>query len=154
MDENTDDLALTQQSSQEDVQAQTDKEVPMKINSRVLIIDDDIELCETFSDALEFAGHEVKVVHSGNEGFRIVTRLLPDVVILDMHLPGVSGILLLSHIRHMPRLAHTKVIIVSGYSDMAHTAKAVWGADMYLPKPVTPNQLLEAISSVGTVRRQ
>src|SRR5579859_2478110 len=125
---------LPAESSQQDVQAEANKDIPVNPSSRILIIDDDVELCETFSDALEFAGHEVKVVHSGNEGFRIVTRLLPDVVILDMHLPGVSGILLLSHIRHMPRLAHTKVIIVSGYSDMAHTAKAVWGADMYLPK--------------------
>jgi CheY-like chemotaxis protein len=129
------------------------REAPVKAPSRILIIDDDVELTETFSDALEYAGHEVKVVNSGNEGFRIVTRLVPDVVILDMNLPGVSGILLLSHIRHMPRLAHTKVIIVSGYSDLAHTAKAVWGADMYLPKPVSPKQLLEAIDGVGTSKR-
>lgn len=149
-----DDQPPPTESPPEDSHAEANKETPVNPASRILIIDDDIELCETFSDALQFAGHEVKVVHSGNDGFRIVTRLLPDVVILDMHLPGVSGILLLSHIRHMPRLARTKVIIVSGYSDMAHTAKAVWGADMYLPKPVTPKQLLEAIGGVGTSRKK
>ncbi len=124
------------------------REVTVNASVRVLIIDDDVELCETFSDALEFAGHEVKVVNSGYEGFRVVTRLVPDVVILDMNLPGVSGILLLSHIRHLSRLSHTKVIIVSGHPDLANSAKSVWGADLYLPKPVTPKQLLEAIACV------
>ena|SRR5579859_1615253 len=128
------------------------KGIAMCPGKKILLIDDDVELCETFCDVLQSGGHDVHVLHSGSEAFRLVSRIVPDVVILDMHLPGISGILVLSHIRHMSRLAHTSIIIVSGYADLASTAKTVWGADLYLPKPVTPKELLEAINSVSDGR--
>ncbi len=120
----------------------------MCASKRILLIDDDVDLCDTFSDVLMAEGHEVHVMNSGNEAFHQVSRLIPDIVILDMQLPGISGILLLSHIRHISRLAHTKVVIVSGNPDLTNTAKAVWGADRCLLKPVAPNELLAAINGV------
>ena len=114
--------------------------------SKVLIIDDDQELCETFSDILQGAGHEIHVLTSGKEAFRVLPKLAPNIVLLDMNMPGVPGMLTLGFIRRLSRLAHTRVIIVSGHPDLAEEDKAMWGADMFLAKPVTPRQLLEAIA--------
>jgi DNA-binding response OmpR family regulator len=115
--------------------------------SKILIVDDDVEICETFMDILIHAGYEVHVVNRGQEAFRVLRRVAPDVVLLDMNMPGVSGILTLSFIKHLTRLANTRVIIISGHPDLAASAKAVWGADLYLAKPVSPRQLLDAVAS-------
>jgi len=115
---------------------------------KVLIVDDDVEICETFSDILTHAGYDVRIVKSGTEAFRELRRVIPDVVLLDMQMPGVSGVLTLSFIRHLSRLTHTKIIIISGHPELAASAKAVWGADLSLTKPVLPKQLLEAVSLV------
>jgi len=115
--------------------------------SKVLIIDDDAEICETFSDILKHAGHDVHILKTGAEAFRVLPKLVPDVVLLDMHMPGVSGVLTLSFIRRLSRLSQTKVIIVSGHPELAESAKAIWGADLFLAKPVTPKQLVEAVAT-------
>ncbi len=115
--------------------------------SKVLIIDDDEEICETFSDILKHAGHDVHILKSGAEAFRVLPKLVPDVVLLDMHMPGVSGVLTLSFIRRLSRLSQTKVIIVSGHPELAESAKAIWGADLFLAKPVSPKQLVEAVAT-------
>ncbi len=132
--------------------------------SKVLIIDDDEEICETFSDILKHAGHDVHILKTGAEAFRVLPKLVPDVVLLDMHMPGVSGVLTLSFIRRLSRLSQsgvltlsfirrlsrlsqTKVIIVSGHPELAESAKAIWGADLFLAKPVTPKQLVEAVAT-------
>ena|SRR5258705_10721410 len=115
---------------------------------KILIIDDDREICETFSDLLTHAGHTVRSVESGADAFRVVPKMAPDVVLLDMHMPGVSGVLTLSFIRRLSRLAHTKIIIISGHPAMAISAKSIWEADMFLPKPVLPRQLLDAVAAV------
>jgi DNA-binding response OmpR family regulator len=114
---------------------------------KILIVDDDIEICDTFSDILRHAGYDVYVVKSGTEAFRALRRVSPDVVLLDMNMPGVSGVLTLSFIRHVTRLAHIRIIIVSGHPELAANAKAVWGADLSLTKPVSPRQLLDAVGS-------
>jgi DNA-binding response OmpR family regulator len=113
---------------------------------KILIIDDDREISETFSDVLLHAGHDVYVANSGAEAFKLLRRMTPDVILLDMQMPDVSGMLTLSYIRHLTRLSHSRIIIVSGHPEMALSAQAVWGIDQYLHKPVSPRQLLDAVA--------
>jgi CheY-like chemotaxis protein len=115
---------------------------------KILVIDDDREVSDTFSDILLHAGHDVHVANSGTEAFKILRRLTPDVILLDMQMPDVSGMLTLSYIRHLTRLTHSRIIIVSGHPQMAISAQAIWGIDQYLNKPVSPRQLLDAVASV------
>ncbi len=114
--------------------------------SKVLIIDDDEDICATYSDILKHKGHNVHILTSGTEAFRVLPKLVPEIVLLDMNMPGISGSLLLSFIRRLSRLDNTKVIIVSGYVDLAESAKAIWGADMLLTKPISAKQLLDAVA--------
>ena len=112
---------------------------------KILIIDDDVELCETFSDILIYAGYDVRILQSGIDAFRVLPRLAPDVILLDIQMPGVSGAILLSFIRRLQRLSKTKIIIISGHPEAALSAKEMWGAEMFLAKPVAAQKLLDSI---------
>jgi CheY-like chemotaxis protein len=57
-------------------------------------------------------------------------RILPDIILLDMQLPHISGTMMLSYVRRLKRLKDTKVIILSGHHEMAKTAKALWDVDV------------------------
>lgn len=116
--------------------------------NKIYVIDDDRDLCDTFSDILLNAGYEVHVSCTGADAFKRLPKVLPDVILLDMQMPDISGVIMLSFIRRMTRLKRTKVIIVSGHPEMAKTAKAIWGIDMFLEKPVSAHQLLSAVAGV------
>jgi CheY-like chemotaxis protein len=113
-----------------------------------MIVEDNIELCAAYRDLLESLGHEVDVSFTGTDAMdRLMKgRFDPDVVILDMQLPGHSGVVILGLIRRLPRLSHTKVVVSSGYPDLARQALDQWGADRFLPKPVSLMELKHVIT--------
>jgi DNA-binding response OmpR family regulator len=112
----------------------------------VLVVEDDSDLRETYAEALKSLGHQIHAVSTGSEALRWLPKITPDIVILDMQLPGASGGLILSYIRRYRRLVDTRVIIVSGYPDLAQGALDIWGADLYLRKPVSPSELRAAVT--------
>lgn len=124
--------------------------------SKILVVEDDVDLCGTYQDALEAAGHTVQAVCTGTEAVDalIYRRFAPEIVILDLQLPGNSGIMILGVIRGLPRLHRTKVIIVSGHPDAGQWAVTQWGADLFLQKPVALDVLKrtidEFITAAGT----
>jgi CheY-like chemotaxis protein len=104
----------------------------------ILIVEDDSDICETYVDILTSEQHRVEAVSNSIQAidYLVRKRMKPDLVILDMNLAGESGITILGLIRRIPRLANTKVIIASGYPDLARRAIDQWGADLFLQKPV------------------
>ncbi len=116
--------------------------------AKLVVIEDEIDLCDTLSDALKAAGHTVDSFYSGTEAINafIRKRILPDVVVLDMQLPGDSGMVVLGLIRRLPRLQKTKVIISSGHVDAGQWAVKQWGADLFLQKPLSLDVLKRTIN--------
>ena len=108
-------------------------------NELALIIEDDAYLSEIYSAALGKAGFKVEVAREGDTAREKLAALVPGVVVLDLHLPRVSGKDLLKEIRADPRLAKTKIIVVTGDSQAATTVQAE--ADLVLIKPVSYIQL-------------
>lgn len=115
--------------------------------AKVLVVEDDIDLCGTVVDALEAAGHTVYSVFTGTDAVDLLVyrRVVPDVVVLDLQLPGNSGLMILGVIRGLPRLHKTRVIITSGHPDTGQWAVSQWGADMFLKKPVSFDVLKRTI---------
>ena len=113
----------------------------------ILIVEDDRDVCETYVDILENEAHKVDAVTNSAQAidYLVRRRMRPDLVILDMNLGGESGLIVLGLIRRIPRLTNTKVIIASGYPDLAKRAIDQWGADLFLPKPVK----LEALQNTA-----
>ncbi|MBN1680056.1 MAG: response regulator [Anaerolineae bacterium] len=121
----------------------------------ILIVEDDADLCEVYRDILESEGHNIDIINSASKAvdYLIRQRNRPDVVLLDMQLPGDSGLIVLGFIRRLPRLAKTKVVIASGYPDLAKQAVEQWGADLFLRKPVPFDTLTTTIDQCITAGR-
>ncbi|MGQ9554565.1 MAG: response regulator transcription factor [Anaerolineae bacterium] len=112
-------------------------------NTKVLVVDDEPSIVELISAYLRREGYEVLTAKDGPSGFKAARQLKPDVVVLDVMLPGMDGIELLSQLR---RYSDVYVILLTAKSD--ETDKLVGltvGADDYLTKPFSPRELVARI---------
>ncbi|MFW5472870.1 response regulator [Knoellia sp. CPCC 206450] len=121
-----------------------------------VIIEDDPSSAELLSVHLGTAGMRTTVVREGVSGLQTVRDTEPDVVVLDIHLPGMDGWDVLTEIKSDPRLASTPVVVVSVLPDRIRGMAL--GASEYLVKPVARDDLLAALRRVvpargGTSRR-
>jgi DNA-binding response OmpR family regulator len=104
-----------------------------------LIIEDDDKLSIIFTEALRQAGFDTRVIHDGAEALTTIQACQPAVVILDLHLPHVSGDEILRAIRQTESLAHTQVIITTADAILAETLRPQ--SDLILIKPISFLQL-------------
>lgn len=112
---------------------------------RVLLVDDDAEIVETVSYALEANGYDVVVARDGNQGLALAERDQPDLMILDMMMPKRSGFLVLEKLRRELELP-LPVIMITGNEGSRHQAYAeLLGVNEYLRKPFAMDRLLEAV---------
>lgn len=109
---------------------------PAARSLRILIVDDNVDAAESLSMLQELRGHVTRVAHSGPEGLESATEFEPDVVLLDIGLPGMDGYEVVRRLRTMPRMAHAFVVAMTGYgsADDRRLAKEA-GFDRHLVKP-------------------
>jgi len=112
---------------------------------RILVVEDNADAAESMRLLLEGFGHHVTVVHSGIEAVAVAKLEMPDVVVLDIGLPGMDGYRLAALLRQMPELPGARIIAVSGYG-RDNERSSIAGFDDHLVKPVDPARLLRAIS--------
>ena len=116
------------------------------VGKKVLVIDDDKYARSIPKKILREFGYEVEVVEDGIEGLKIMLEFHPDVVLLDLMMPGISGIEVLKKKREISELDDIQVIMVSAYSEVKQVQAALLlGAIDYLIKPATPRQLVNRI---------
>jgi CheY-like chemotaxis protein len=118
------------------------QELEMGSPRHILLIEDDADLREALSDALEISGHTVVSAVDGDEGLRRMREHKPDVVVLDLMMPKLDGWQFRVAQRNDPNLAETPVVVMSASS--SPTAAAV-DADLYLRKPLDAKTVLQAI---------
>ena len=103
----------------------------------VLIIEDNVDSVHTMVLLLRDMGHAVDYAVNGFAGLDLARRMKPEVVFLDVGLPGLDGYEVCRRIRADAGLAETKVVIVSAYSGAEHEEKArAAGCHLHLVKPV------------------
>ncbi|MCK5362828.1 MAG: sigma-54-dependent Fis family transcriptional regulator, partial [Gammaproteobacteria bacterium] len=113
--------------------------------SRLLIIDDDVASCRTLQLHFRSQGHDVQVAHNLEEGLAAARAVTPDAIILDIRMPGRSGLEGLPEFKE----AHpdTPVIMITAFHDMDTTVQAMKrGADDYIDKPIDINELDAAVA--------
>ena len=105
--------------------------------SRVLIVEDDSAMADTLESMVNLLGYSAIVVHTSRQALDAAMREHPDVILLDLNLPGINGFEVCLYLKREPSLASTPVIFVSAESDEATIARAkeVGGID-YLIKPI------------------
>jgi CheY-like chemotaxis protein len=99
-----------------------------------LVIEDNKDQADIMAKALEAAGFNAEIIVSGTEALARLDVVVPDLVILDLHLPGVSGTGVLFKIRQDPRLAGMSVIVVTVEPEAADVLQDL--ANLVLVKPV------------------
>lgn len=104
-----------------------------------LIIEDNRDLATIFSEALQASGYQTLIIEDGQEALNYLADGHPDIIILDLHLPGVSGDVILRHIRADERLADTRVVVATADPQMADALDNE--SDLVLLKPVSFMQL-------------
>jgi CheY-like chemotaxis protein len=111
---------------------------------RVLIVDDNVDAADSIAMLLEQAGHETHVVYGGEEAIAACRRLAPDVVVLDIGLPGMDGYEVIYRLRNEGFAG--RAIALSGYGQPEDRQKSVVaGFDTHLVKPVELGALEEAL---------
>ncbi len=114
--------------------------------NRVLIIDDDEELCELVSEYLTAEGFETECVHSGDKGLERAKSGDHDLAILDVMLPKMNGFEVLRNIREGSELP--VIMLTARGEDAERISGLEGGADDYLPKPFNPRELLARLRAI------
>ena len=111
----------------------------------ILIVEDEPEIADLIEFHLGRAGFGSSIVHSGREGLHEIQRQRPDLVILDLMLPGAGGLSILKSYRER---SDTPILVLSAKQDAAIKVKALQlGADDYVTKPFWPEELAARIAA-------
>jgi CheY-like chemotaxis protein len=104
---------------------------------KILVVDDNRDAADTLAELLTRLGHVVETVYDGQLAVAAARRMRPDVVFLDIALPGFDGFRVAAEIRRDPSSARTLIVAVTGFATEADrkTAHEV-GIDVYLVKPI------------------
>jgi DNA-binding response OmpR family regulator len=116
----------------------------MTTSPLALIVEDDGDLGVIFAEAIKAAGFDTQIIPDGRQAAERLTELTPALVILDLHLPHVSGRELLEQIRADDRLADTNVVVTT--ADGRQAEDLLERADFCMVKPITFTQLRDLAS--------
>jgi response regulator RpfG family c-di-GMP phosphodiesterase len=108
---------------------------------RILVVDDDIALCELVRAALELEGIEVEEAHHVVEADKIVMERVPDAIVLDIGLPGIDGLFYTARLRENPATCRVPIVAISGSENAGESAIGA-GANAFVSKPFDPLELL------------
>lgn len=113
---------------------------------RVLVVDDNRDAADSLAQLLEMCGHEVRVAYAGAQALDLAARERPDVILLDLGLPGMDGYEVARRLQALPQARDILLVAVTGYgqeSDRRAVAEA--GFAKHLIKPVGPEDLLRVV---------
>lgn len=117
--------------------------------AKIVIAEDEPDIRELIAFTLRFAGHEVITGSNGEEGYQLARQERPDLVMLDVRMPKLTGYEACKRIKAEPDLAAIPVIFLSakGQENEIEQGLAA-GAEEYLLKPFAPDQLVDRVKAV------
>jgi two-component system alkaline phosphatase synthesis response regulator PhoP len=121
----------------------------MSTTKKILIADDEPDILEIIQFNLQQEGYQVITAKSGDDAIEKANKHHPDLIILDIMMPGKTGIEVCNLLRMMPEFKQTLIIFLSAMSDEGTEIKGLeTGADDYLTKPIRPKVLLSKVASL------
>jgi type II secretory ATPase GspE/PulE/Tfp pilus assembly ATPase PilB-like protein/ActR/RegA family two-component response regulator len=127
---------------------------PARATVKVLLVDDEDSLRRVMKDLLERDGYQVSEARDGVQALDQVDRVGPDIIVLDLNLPGLDGYGVLSHLRSRPATAAIPVIVLTAKGDEDNEVRVFeLGADDFLTKPFRPRALSARLEAVLGRRR-
>ena len=117
--------------------------------AKVLIVDDDVATLEVFRGGLCGAGYSVETAENDLEMRKILERLRPDIILMDISMPGLDGISLCREIRRSPGTLDIPILMLSAFTDEKTVHDAMlFGASGFLSKPCDISQLASYIDEL------
>lgn len=114
---------------------------------RVLVVEDNLDAVHSLTVLLRELGHQVEFAINGYAALDIARRFKPEIVLLDIGLPGMDGFEFCRRLKREPALGASRVIAVSGYGQEAYRQRALAaGCDGYYVKPLDPKVLYELLA--------
>jgi two-component system nitrogen regulation response regulator NtrX len=122
------------------------------LKPRILVIDDEAAIRDSLRMILEYEGYEVLQAATGDEGVKLVEREAPDLVFLDIKMPGMDGLEVLQKLRHL--VETTPIVVVSGHATISTAVEATrLGAFDFIEKPLATDRLMVTVRNAVDSRR-
>ncbi len=116
--------------------------------AKLLIVEDEADIRELISFNLEMSGYEVLKARDGEEGLAMARSEMPDLIILDLMLPGMDGIKVCSHLKKDPEAKNIPIIMLTARSEDDDIVNGLeTGADDYITKPFSPRILIARVKA-------
>ncbi len=119
---------------------------------RIVMIDDDPDIVALVKATLKSRGYEVQSAADGEDGLRLIRSVRPDLIILDLMMPRVSGLELVRRMREEPELKDIPVVVLSAIGEKSDKPEEFWraglGAEDFISKPFEPLALLGRVECV------
>lgn len=115
------------------------------MNKNILIVDDDGTILEVLKLISEMAGYNVQTAASGEEALTIIKKDLPDLIVLDMLLPGINGKQVCKKIKNNPKTQKIPIVMISANIKDADFRREPW-AEEFLEKPLDIDKFLDTIA--------
>lgn len=129
--------------------------VPSTTAAHVLVVDDEPDISALLAYHLARESYRVRTASSGLEALQAIAAEPPDLIVLDLMLPGMSGLELLAEIRNRPELEHVAVILLTARrEEQDRVAGLSLGADDYVAKPFSPQEIVLRVGAVLRRLRQ
>lgn len=113
---------------------------------KILIADDEPNIVTALEFLLKRAGYDVRTAANGDEALALVESFAPDLVLVDIMMPGKSGYEVCQRMREAPQWRHIKIVMVTAKGREAEVSKGLsLGADLYITKPFSTQELIAAI---------
>ncbi len=120
--------------------------------SRILLVDDDVDLSELIKTKLNAEGHDTHVINTGEGAFEFAKKVKPDISILDIMLPGVTGYQICRRMRKDPELYKHAILVLTALGEEPEILHGLeQGADDYLVKPFKLERLMDKIASLNAL---
>jgi two-component system, cell cycle response regulator DivK len=116
------------------------------MSTRILVVEDQADNRRILRDLLNSVGYEILEAVTGDEGVTLATTQHPDLILMDIQLPGIDGYEATRRIKADPALHHIPIIAVTSYALSGDDAQAfAAGCDSYVAKPFSPRALLAKV---------
>jgi CheY-like chemotaxis protein len=114
----------------------------------ILVIDDDADMAHMLEVSLKLYGYEVSTALNGEDGLREAKKIKPDLVILDVMMPGKNGLEVMYAMRRGPKTRDIPILFLSALGDEPTVVQGLKGAEDYVRKPFKPLELLARIENI------
>ncbi len=126
--------------------------MPTTTTHRVLVVDDNRDGADALGLLLEELGNQVHVTYGGAKALEVATAFRPDLMLIDLVMPGMDGFGLAIRLRQFPAFAQTRIVAITGQKDEEYKASAMKaGCDLVLLKPVPLTEIKAVLASVDHV---